>query len=76
MHTHWRGYGEEGGKEENMKKLKMMTEEKEDEGDRKGWRKTGDGGDASVLSYIENGEYSGSTALTEDQTKSYLKPAV
>lgn len=30
MHTHWSGYREEGGKKENMKKLKMMTEEKEE----------------------------------------------
>lgn len=29
-----------------------------------------------VLSYPATGEYSGSAALTEDQTNSYLKPAV
>lgn len=37
MYTHWSGYGEEGGKEENMKMLKMMTDEKEEKG--RGWRK-------------------------------------
>ena len=67
MRTHWSGCGEEGEKEENMKKLKMMTEE--EEGGTESWRKTGAGEmseQSAVLPYTENGEYSGSAALTED----------
>mgnify|MGYP001128039301 CR=1 FL=1 len=80
MRTHWSGCGEEGEKEKPHPNCKCYIEEvkdddrgegreKEEEGGTESWRKTGAGEmseQSAVLPYTENGEYSGSAALTED----------
>lgn len=65
----WGGRGKGRKYEEVKDDDRGEGREKEEEGGTESWRKTGAGGmseQSAVLPYTENGEYSGSAALTED----------